>query len=107
MSGAWTPGPWRVNPKAATNVESANGRGVAACGGYYDNTSNGAYAVENEANAHLIAAAPDLYAALADALKALEKFVDTSAEQRKPYEHPLSAYDRGQDALAKARGETK
>ena len=55
----WTPGAWAVNPKAATNVEAGR-RGVAACGGYFDNTSDGAYVVENEANAHLIAAAPDM-----------------------------------------------
>ena len=62
LDGA-TPGAWAVNPKAATNVEAGR-RGVAACGGYFDNTSDGAYAVENEANAHLIAAAPDLARAL-------------------------------------------
>ena len=49
LDGA-TPGAWAVNPKAATNVEAGR-RGVAACGGYFDNTSDGAYAVENEANA--------------------------------------------------------
>ena len=65
LDGA-TPGAWAVNPKAATNVEAGR-RGVAACGGYFDNTSDGAYAVENEANAHLIAAAPDLARALLDA----------------------------------------
>ena len=47
-----------------------------------------------------IAEADRLAVAHNDALIALEKFVDTSAEHHKPYEHPLSAYDRGQTALA-------
>lgn len=38
--------------------------------------------------------------ALADTTKALGDFVDTSAELRKPYEHPLSAYDRAMIILA-------
>lgn len=36
---------------------------------------------------------------LKDVTDALEPFVDTDAELRKPYEHPLSAYDRARAAL--------
>jgi hypothetical protein len=96
MSGKWTPGPWRVNRKAATNVEADNGRqirGVAACGGYYDNTSNGAWATENEANAHLIAAAPDMAKALIACISA------STPDER------TAAIDAALAALAKARGE--
>jgi hypothetical protein len=56
MSGGWTPGPWRINRIAATNVESASGRGVASTGGFQDGTDD-AY-LANQANARLIAAAP-------------------------------------------------
>ena len=99
LDGA-TPGAWAVNPKAATNVEAGR-RGVAACGGYFDNTSDGAYAVENEANAHLIAAAPDLARALldaraelarvrADAAAAQAMMVERAAEQADPWDGPVT-----------------
>ena len=71
LDGA-TPGAWAVNPKAATNVEAGR-RGVAACGGYFDNTSDGAYAVENEANARLIAAAPDMHATILSLYDEMER----------------------------------
>ena len=93
LDGA-TPGAWAVNPKAATNVEAGR-RGVAACGGYFDNTSDGAYAVENEASAHLIAAAPDLY-------EALESLVD---EVTNHGEADGAILDSARAALTKARGE--
>ena len=41
----------------------------------------------------------ELEVALKDAADALEKFVDTAAPFRPPYEHPLSAYDRARAAL--------
>lgn len=103
MSGAWTPGPWAVNPKAATNVE-AGGRGVSACGGYFDNTSDGAYAVENEANARLIAAAPDMAEALRLFIHYDEATDDDGVQLMLNYADALSA---AKAALAKARGEAK
>lgn len=58
-----TPGPWEIVPFAKTNVRQVGGdRGVASCGGYAT-TMRGDVAAENEANARLIAAAPDLLAA--------------------------------------------
>jgi hypothetical protein len=58
----WTPGPWFVGKDLSIGP---NGQGVsvivAACD--YDHA---------DANAHLIAAAPDLYEALEDAALALE-----------------------------------
>lgn len=87
LDGA-TPGAWAVNPKAATNVEAGR-RGVAACGGYFDNTSDGAYAVENEANAHLIAAAPDLARALLDARAELAAAQQREAGLLAALEDPL------------------
>lgn len=41
----------------------------------------------------------DLKAALIDVLAALELFVDIKSEHRKPYDHPLSAWDRGYTVL--------
>jgi hypothetical protein len=59
-----TLGPWAINPKASLCVEGPGGRGVASTGGYFDNTSDGAYEIENQANARLISSAPDLLEAL-------------------------------------------
>jgi hypothetical protein len=62
MSGGYTPGPWRINRIAATNIESPNGRSVAATGGFQDGTEDSF--LTNQANARLIAAAPELVEAL-------------------------------------------
>lgn len=55
-----TPGPWMV--RHAYNV-MAGRRSVATCGGYYSNVPGEDSHGENVANAHLVAAAPDLLAA--------------------------------------------
>lgn len=55
---AHTPGPWRVDPKAALRIVAA-GNDTVASAGCQSSLRN-----EWEANAHLIAAAPDLLAAL-------------------------------------------
>lgn len=59
-----TPGPWRLNKHAELAVENEVGRGVCSTGGYQDNFSDGAYFLENQANARLISAAPELLGAL-------------------------------------------
>ena len=48
-----TPGELQLNRVSHLSVETEAGRGVASCGGYYDNTSDGRYAEENSANARL------------------------------------------------------
>lgn len=62
MSGAThTPGPWRVGPVDDTIVTDAAGKEVAAIDGDYNDPDTWPLM---EANARLIAAAPDLLAAL-------------------------------------------
>lgn len=60
----WTPGPWRVWEKSATSVmgphKLGGDRSVCSTGGYTTNTDNGEHIAENEANARLIAAAPEM-----------------------------------------------
>lgn len=56
----YTPGPWEIRHRL--NVAKGN-RGIANCGGYSDNNNQEQAQDENEANAQLIAAAPDLLAA--------------------------------------------
>lgn len=61
MKTQHTPGPWKISKHCSTLVESGD-RSIASAGGYQ---SVGADAHEvNEANAKLIAAAPDLLAIL-------------------------------------------
>lgn len=70
-----TPGPWFVTGKLTKYVEARIGGGlvqeVAACG---PTAADNGYGDQQEANAHLIAAAPDL-------LEALDKMLDNE-EQR-------------------------
>jgi hypothetical protein len=74
----WTPGPWEVDgSKVCYDLD-----------GTKDNICN---TVWQEANAHLIAAAPDLYEALAEIMDWVVN------------DHPASVKARA--ALAKARGE--
>ena len=63
---AHTPGPWRVARQCSTLVEAENGRNICSAGGYSTNFAVRETLETNEANANLIAAAPEL-------LKALER----------------------------------
>jgi hypothetical protein len=69
MSGH-TPGPWTI--KYETNVGAARSgcdwAVVAATGAFSTNTDSGEHDTENKANARLIAAAPELLAALEEIL---------------------------------------
>lgn len=92
MSGPkWTPGPWEVK-KAGSCTEIWADRGQVASIDLFPRGS-----IQADSDAHLIAAAPDLYAALEDLLSAYEEdapqggYVSTSKSARK--------------VLAKARGE--
>jgi hypothetical protein len=105
MSGAWTKGPWRVvkDSRHVVDVLAGNRDVVSVYGG-------GVGLEYRDANAHLIAAAPDLYAAL-DGLLAAYSEPDQQiccnghecgcrgASVRDLAEHHARA------ALAKARGE--
>ena len=60
-AGTHTPGPWRVGPVDDTIVTDAAGKEVAAIDGDYNSPDEWP---RMEANARLIAAAPDMLAAL-------------------------------------------
>lgn len=85
----WTPGPWTVHKSRTTDDVGIIGGGgcLAECFSEIRRKNENAVR-EQEANAHLIAAAPDLYAAL------------VHAQQNMP--HPDQMID---EALAKARGQ--
>lgn len=97
----YTPGPWRV-PDHETHVLAEDG-GVCkfeSIHGFYDNY---------QANAHLIAAAPDMYEALRDAAESLRFAADElkaqasipDADERDLRESRNKVFN----ALKKARGE--
>lgn len=77
MKTQHTPGPWRVNGRSidATDVCVATIETIyrAPAGSYYDR----AYVAETEANARLIAAAPELLDALRAVLASLPEDVPT------------------------------
>lgn len=92
MTGAkHTPGPWSYDTGPALSgryhvVNDANGDMVCEC---YEGADS-----DREANAHLIASAPDMRKALDDLVNSFEK-------------HRPKAYrDAARAAIAKARGET-
>lgn len=117
----WTAGPWRVeqdttliwgncNPDDRTNY----GMGypimecrITPCA----NWAKGPDADEGEANARLIAAAPDMYKALESAIEQVRAELNYLIEQGPPKEWKGDAYrlsqivNAGDAALAKARGE--
>lgn len=103
----WTPGPWVIDPEISTaevctiygvpEDERTNYQGWAHVRGelgHWDASPD-----EEMANAHLIAAAPELYEALAEARSVIDVLVKDGflgyAEQR----------DAADAALARARGE--
>lgn len=81
-----TPGPWRVHAVAGL-IQEANGHSIAA----YTGTSQD----EADANARLIAAAPELLAAL-EHLLALNSGCAPEEEER--------GWDQARAAIAKATG---
>lgn len=91
-------GPWalteRISPRKGWWIKPppVNGHSVPIC------------AVENDANAHLIVAAPDLYEALQEARRELYESWHPTMSQEIFYSHPI--IQQIDTALARARGET-
>lgn len=101
MSGPkWTPGPWHATWNGTCWQLDASPDAVA--------TTQFCYAPETEANARLIAAAPELYAALDDAevdLDLLRQAVAASDPTRELLLRISDMRGRIAAAMAKARGE--
>lgn len=100
MTKPWTKGPWRLVARATMNVENEDGRTVANAATYSGGDESIHY--ENQANARLIAAAPELY-------EALEELTKRVAFQPAP--NGITAHinfdqiKMAKAAIAKARGE--
>ena len=98
----WTPGPWRYD---RTNGSPTTGEHMIAGAkpGYLAEVRD-CGSGDVRANAHLIAAAPDLYAAL-DNLETAATGAGVPHQQERKLLHECITAARA--ALAKARGETK
>jgi hypothetical protein len=94
-----TPGPWTIRHEF--NVMGPEGRLVAACGGHSNNRAVLAVDAENTANAHLIAAAPELL----DALKLALPFVNAVYREHGRDYLPNSGDAQEQIAAAIAKAE--
>ena len=112
-----TPGPWEAGGKKShgTSVYGPKTVSVAWVGCASTHGDLGHYAIDSDeahANAHLIAAAPDLYAELKAAEKILEDVLVSPWRGVMPFEPEaskmradLEQIGRVRAALAKARGE--
>jgi len=94
-----TPGPWQVNKKLKFSVEAvADGQGINLIAECCD--PDGIRSVgEDSANARLIAAAPDL-------LAALELFRKSGIGNSTDFEIQAKAFEAMSAALLKAKGES-
>ena len=118
MDKKWTPGPWVVEQTHPTNAclyvsESKGGHEVCtlygADGDWAECGPDGNWGEQpiREANAHLIAAAPDLYEALEACVDELMSILHGERDgvwSNEVFESVESPYRK---ALAKARGETQ
>jgi len=98
LAQAATPGPWYATGKLTRYVEARIDGGliqeVAACG---PTKADGGYGPQQEANARLIAAAPDLLEALKDMVDLVELLC--------PFDGPQQRKARA--AIARATGESE
>ena len=108
MSGH-TPGPWRIDPKFWRDIQSEDG--LEICTVDADGCSASHFASppqkEAEANSRMIAAAPDLLAALEAAFKALDAIGDemTVGERyANARQYLIDSLPLARAAIAKARG---
>jgi hypothetical protein len=101
----WTPGPWQVtqcrNGMPYVNVFRVSGPsdGTAPCTILFETKYE--TAAENKANAHLIAAAPDMYKALERLLLAYQGGTAARSVQQQREDAAFAAA-----TLAKAKGES-
>lgn len=92
----FTPGPWRRRFKNIGHVTAENGAVIAKC-------ERLTSLCNVQANAYLIAAAPDMYAALVDFIE-YERLMETGDDVAAMLKY-ADLREKATTALAKARGE--
>ena len=109
MGTKHTPAPWRVSSESPRIIKK-DYRAIGSDAGFLiastmGRDDSGFYASEQEAdaNACLIAAAPDLYEALEDALIDFDNWA--AHEDNHPHEHLVAWAEKARAAIAKAKGE--
>jgi hypothetical protein len=106
VSAGFTPGPWVASDRTdGHEIYAAKwpGRPICHASSYWQ--GEGPRRDEREANARLIAAAPELYEAVADMIRLADMGLEESL--REPQDSGnYAAYNRAKAALAKARGES-
>ncbi len=90
----YTKGDWKVVHEF--NVEVGNHRGIASCGSFTDSKNPEKTRSENIANAHLIAAAPDLY-------EALKEITELAPRDKLNLPYAVQAVEIADKALAKVK----
>ena len=99
-----TPGPWKLNTDGDTGMNDSgcilDSIGHVIITDIYGTFKNGRTTGEAEANARLIAAAPDLLAALEELVQA--SYDSVNGKQYAPYH--VEELGRATVAIAKARG---
>ena len=99
-----TPGPWRVDPDLRQDMEWNNhiygADDMAVC---FMAHSDGKDDERDQANAHLIAAAPDGYALAESIVRWYENAGDSDPDQESP--GSIKLWRQAKAFLAKARGE--
>jgi hypothetical protein len=101
MSAVHSPGPWEVSTDK--NIHGHTDL-VVMTHGYFIATLHGIHGGVDEANAHLIAAAPDLFAACEAGLTRLERLAVDKPKTLFPRLH--AEMDAMRAAIAKAKGGT-
>ena len=103
----FTPGPWVCgNRYSSMGVYTESGDVIANTRGSQRNFDRETQLAEQDANAHLIAAAPELYAAAELALIVAESWIHDQLDGTNSLGEALVELNPVRAALAKARGES-
>lgn len=109
MKNAHTPGPWRVNKKVNTSVEQATAPQGMVLICQCEDPDGARTNKEDEANARLIAAAPELLAAVEEAKAQIEfiwqNYFPIAYKNGNVDKSSLMVINQCNEAIQKAKGE--